>query len=330
MKDEKRPTLDSSFILHPSSFRRITAADFLTPPELADWSLAEEAAGRVGGVRLELVAGPAGTSLGACYQQVPLRVLPPFRLGRARPGLLYLLNPTAGLMDGDGQLVEVTARPGAQALLVGQSATRIHPALHGFSTQQWRLRVEEGAVLVVLPGPTIPFQGCRYFQSLEVDLEPGAGFVWGEIWLPGRYARGVESERFRFDRFVQQVVIRRAGRLVFRDRSCWRGPWGEAEAAWHFGGAVACGSVFATGDSLDREGHGERVALSRTAGGDGCLRCCGEAEEVIGRVVRAGLNAGAVLAGSAGEWLPRDAIAPAHWFSPGWAGSPGGEDSPRA
>src|SRR6516225_3585346 len=97
----------SSLILHPSSFRRITAADFVTPPELDRWSLAANGAGRIGGVRLELFADPAGTRLGACYQQVPLRVLPPFQFGPDHPALVYLLNPTAGLMDGDGQLVQI-------------------------------------------------------------------------------------------------------------------------------------------------------------------------------------------------------------------------------
>jgi urease accessory protein len=140
---------------------RISASDFVIPPDLRHWPLAAEGAGRIGGVRLELVAGPAGARLGACYQQTPLRVLPPFPFGPGRPSLLYLLNPTAGLMDGDGQRVELRAGPGSRAVVVGQSATRNHPAVHGLCTQQWQVHVAHGATLVVLPGPAIPFQGCR-------------------------------------------------------------------------------------------------------------------------------------------------------------------------
>ena len=92
---------------------RITAADFLTPPEFRGRPLAAEGSGRVGGVRLRLTAEAGVTRLGACYQQVPLRVLPPFGFGPGRPVLLYVLNPTAGLFDGDGQLVEVCAEAGA-------------------------------------------------------------------------------------------------------------------------------------------------------------------------------------------------------------------------
>src|SRR5438105_1126800 len=163
MRDEKRQKaaeaaaawVSSSLVPHPSSLQRITAADFVTPPELRAWRLAADPAGRIGGVRLELVATAAGTRLHAAYQQVPLRVLPPFTFGDGQPSLLYLLNPTAGLMDGDGQLVQIRAGAGSRAVVVGQSATRIHPALAGFCSQQWHVSVERGAVLVVLPGPAI-------------------------------------------------------------------------------------------------------------------------------------------------------------------------------
>ena len=181
-----------------SSAARITAADFVTPPELCDRRLAAEGAGRIGGVRLELAGDATAARLIRCYQQVPLRVLPAFQFGPGQPALVYLLNPTAGLMDGDGQLVCFRAGRGTRTVLVGQSATRIHPCLRGFSTQQWRISVDSGAVLVVLPGPAIPFQDSRYYQRVEIELAADAGLIWGDIWLAGRYAHGATPEQFRF------------------------------------------------------------------------------------------------------------------------------------
>jgi urease accessory protein len=308
---------------------RITAADFLTPPELAGRSLAADPAGRVGGVRLELVAGRAGTRLGSCYQQVPLRVLPPFRPvgGPSSPALLYLLNPTAGLLDGDAHLVEVSAGAGTRALVVGQSATRIHPAPAGFATQQWRVRVEAGAVLAVLPGPAIPFAGCRFYQRVAVDLAPGAGLVWGDVWLAGRYARGAASELFQFSMLIQDFTVRRGGRLVFRDRFCWQGPWDRETAAWHFGGGASCGSLFATGpvsEGLSRGSASVEEAVLPTAWGDSCVRWYGQPEAVTVRVVRAALGAASALAGGAPEdpWLLGSELAPVHWFSVGCFNNP--------
>ncbi len=306
---------------------RITAADFRTPPELSDRHLAAHAAGRIGGVRLELVSNGQATRLGRCYQQVPLRVLPPFHFGVHQPALLYLLNPTAGLLDGDGQLVELTARAGSRAVVVGQSATRIHPSVAGFSTQQWDIGVEAGAVLVVLPGPAIPFPGCRYYQRVTVDLEEGASFVWGDIWLSGRYARGEGAEQFQFDRLIQELTVRRCGRLVFRDRFCWRGPWDREAAAWHFGPLPACGSLFATG-AVEETGSvpsgSPGRAMFPTALGDTCFRWQGSSEGVARVVVETALGLGALRDGQAPgrPWLlPGHDLASNHWFSPADAGN---------
>ncbi len=319
MKDENRRSLDSSFILHPSSFRRITAADFVTPPEFRALYMAGNEAGRIGGLRLELVARNGQTRLGACYQQVPLRVLPPFQPDPAQLALLYLINPTAGLMDGDAQQVQIVVRKGVRLLVVGQSATRIHPALHHYSTQQWHLHVESGAVVVMLPGPAIPFQGCRYYQRVDVDLEPDASFLWGDVWLAGRYARGAASERFQFETIVQELLVRREGQLVYRERFCWQGPWDEATAAWHFGTARAWANLFVTGTMNaipSAKDSSLRRAVFPTASGDTCLRWGGTSEVVIASMVQTALHMAANrLEGVPGAFLEQH-LAPGHWFSP--------------
>lgn len=292
----------------------------MIPPDLRRWPLAAEGAGRVGGVRLELTAGPAGARLGDCYQQTPLRVLPPFHFGPGQPSLLYLLNPTAGLMDGDAHLVELQSRPGARAVVVGQSATRIHPSVKGLCTQQWRVRVGRGASIVVLPGPAIPFRACRYYQRVEVDLEAGAGLLWGDVWLAGRYARGRESEAFQFALMRQDFQVRREGRLIFRDHFDWRGPWDQAAAAWHFGGAPACGSLFVTGPAAVTipDAHaGLEGARFTTAAADGCFRWRGPSESVAAAVVQTALRLAPTVADEPGSaWLSGHDLAPCHWFSP--------------
>jgi urease accessory protein len=299
---------------------RITSEDFLTPPEFTRWTLANHSAGRIGGVRLELEANSEETKLARSYQQVPLRVLPPFLFRSGQPSLIYLLNPTAGLMDGDGQLVQVHARQGTRAVIVGQSATRIHPAVHGFCTQQWKVRVEANAVLVILPGPAIPFQGARYYQRVRIDLEKGAGLIWGDLWYAGRYARSEVSEQFQFETIIQDFNVFRENRLVFRDRFIWQGPWDAQQTAWHFGSHLACGSLFATG-SVEEISLADRrdcqFACFRTATQDTCLRWLGSSEAVTGGLVRTAMQLASNMAGgqSLSPWLlGLDDLAPNHWF----------------
>jgi urease accessory protein len=230
---------------------RIREEDFLTPPEFRGLRLASSPIGQIGGLRLELIASGGKTRLGECFQQIPLRVMKAFHFAGERAALLYILNPTVGLLDGDAHRIELVVREGCRAVVAGQSANRIHPAQAGFSTQQWHIRVEAGAELVVLPGPAIPYRGCRYYQHARIDLVGDARLIWGDIWLPGRYARGAASELHAFDTVVQDVEVRRDGALVYRDRFAWVGPWSAEEARWHLGDGLASGSVF-VGEVVER------------------------------------------------------------------------------
>ncbi len=310
---------------------RITSEDFLIPPEYQDFRLAERSTGQIGGVRLGLVRSAGRTVLGDCYQQVPLRVMPPFHFGGEPAVLLYLINPTAGLLDGDGHLVEIEANSGTCAVVTGQSAARVHPAVSSFATQQWRIRVAAGARLVVLPGPNIPFKGCRFHQRVNIELEGDARLIWGDIWTPGRYERrGDLAEHYRFERIVQELEIQRDGELVYRDRFDWKGPWDRETARWYVGGTPDAGtaSLFVTG-TLPRDGdaaepeHGYqapslRRSILSLAQGDTLVRWCGPTPELVPAVVREALSlaAGWPPELSSRPWLiGGHHLNPSHWFS---------------
>ena len=163
--------------------------------------------------------------------------MPPFQLGAEPAALLYLINLTAGLLDGDGHLIEIVARAGTRAVVTGQSATRVHPAVwRATRPSNGTSRSRTTPASSSCPARTIPFRGSRYYQRGRVELAPRARLIWGDIWLAGRYDRGELSERFQFERIVQDFEVRRPGRLVYRDRFRWDGPWAAEEADWYFGG----------------------------------------------------------------------------------------------
>jgi urease accessory protein len=247
--------------------------------------------------------------------------MPPFLFDREPAALLYLINLTAGLMDGDGHRVEVAARSGTRAVVTGQSATRVHPALASYATQQWDVEVEDDACLVVLPGPVIPFRGSRYFQRGRAELAPRARLIWGDIWLPGRYDRGALSERFQFERIVQDFEVRRAGRLVYRDRFRWDGTWGPDDAGWYFGGTLAAASLFVSGavpEALPEAPPSLRRSVFRLDSGESCLRWCGDPAAVTADLAHTALSLAAswtVGPGAAPWLLASGGLAPNHWFS---------------
>jgi urease accessory protein len=300
---------------------RITREDLLTPPEFRGLHPAEHQAARVGGARIELVRDGDETRLGTCYQQVPVRLMPPFVFDNESASLLYLINLTAGLLDGDGHLIEITARAGTRSLVTGQSATRVHPAVASYATQQWAIEVEDDACLVVLPGPTIPFRGSRYFQRARVELAPSARLIWGDIWLPGRYDRGALSERFQFERIVQDFEARRAGRLVYRDRFRWDGPWTPDDVDWYWGGALASASLFVAGpmpEALPEAGPALRRSVFQLDTGESCMRWCGHPMAVTADLVRTAMRLAAdwTIGPDAPPWLLASSeLSPNHWFS---------------
>jgi urease accessory protein len=281
---------------------RITRDELLTPPEFRGLHPAVHQAARVGGARIELVRVGDETRLGRCYQQVPVRLMPPFVVDSEPASLLYLINLTAGLMDGDGHLIEITARSGTRAVVTGQSATRVHPAVASYATQQWTVDVEDDACLVVLPGPVIPFRGSRYFQRGRVELAPRSRLIWGDIWLAGRYDRGELSERFQFERIVQDFEARRGGLLVYR------------------------GSLFVAGpvpEALPDAAPSVRRSVFRLDSGDSCVRWCGPPPAVTSDLVSIALSlaAGWTVKTGALPWLlASSGLAPNHWFSTPVAG----------
>jgi urease accessory protein len=300
----------------------ILREEFVTPPEFRGLDSLHHPAGRVGGGRIELVRSGDETQMGYCYQQIPMRVMPPFSFENEPGALLYLINLTAGLMDGDAHLVQIKARKGVRAMVTGQSATRVHPALKSFATQQWEVDVEEDACLVVLPGPTIPYKGCRYFQRGRATLAASSRLIWGDIWLPGRYDRSGElMERFVFDRIVQDLEIRREGELLFRDRFRWDGPWKQEEAQWYFGGELAIGSLVIAGplpESLPAPAEGVKRSIFPMDTGVTCVRWCGHPTPVTADLAQMALSIAAawtMAPGSPSWFLDSSSLTKNHWFS---------------
>jgi urease accessory protein len=300
---------------------RIAREDFLIPPEFRDIAAKGHPASRVGGICLELTEDTLGTRLGHCFDQIPLRVMPAFHIGGEKASLLYLINLTAGLMDGDAHLVAVNARAGTHCVVTGQSATRVHPALASYATQQWDVSVDRDATLVVLPGPLIPYAGCRYYQRGRVELAPSAKLLWGEIWYPGRYSRGADSERFLFERIVQDFQASRDGEPFYRDRFCWDGPWTKEQSDWHFGGELASGSLLVAGPMPELNPvsiPSLRRSVFRLESGDTCLRWCGSPAMVTKDLVETTMRiAGQWTSGpEAPPWLlDSTGLTSNHWFS---------------
>jgi urease accessory protein len=146
-------------------------------------------------------AGLASLTFGVrdgCTRLVQCRVRPPLLVQRtlylddALPDLAtaFLVNPTAGILAGDQQTIEVDVGPASRARVCTQAATKVFAMPGGGAGQQVSLNVQEGAYLEYLPDAVIPFRDACFSQVTAITVAPGATLVFGEIVAPGRVEMG--------------------------------------------------------------------------------------------------------------------------------------------
>lgn len=201
--------------------------------------------GMTGSLRLVLGLDANGRcALRENYSSQLHRVLHIVPGGVPEEGVVYVLNPTGGVLQGDVLDAEIRVEAGAHAIVTTPSATKIHRMDRATARSRTRLRVEAGAVLEYVPEPVIPFGGSRFIEELSVDVAAGGKLLAWEILAPGRQARG---EVFEYDELGLRLCLTEAGTVVLRERSDLR----PGEGARTMGGATHYGVLMALGGDPD-------------------------------------------------------------------------------
>ena len=129
--------------------------------------------------------------------------------------VVNIVNPTAGLLDGDRLRIDVRVERGARLVLTTPSANRVHTMHGGHAEVTHRFLVEAGGSLEWWPELLIPQRGARYRQRTELDVAEGGELLFFEQLAPGRTAAG---EVFAYDELRWATDLRVAGRLLARER----------------------------------------------------------------------------------------------------------------
>jgi urease accessory protein len=137
-------------------------------------------------------------------QEAPLRVIRPFYPEGEGPAHLYLLNTTAGILEGDEIEISLRLEKGAHAVVTTPAATRVHPMPSGEAHQRISLSVGREATLEYLAEPVLPYAGAVFHQETEIFLEEEATLFYLDLLGPGRLGRG---ESFAFHLYENQLRI---------------------------------------------------------------------------------------------------------------------------
>lgn len=110
--------------------------------------------------------------------------------------VVNVVNPTAGLLEGDRIECRAKVETGARLLLTTPSASRAHRMRSGEAVVRQEIDVAAGGFLEFWPELFIPQAGTRYRQQTKIQVAEGGEVLFFESLAPGRVASG-ESFAFR-------------------------------------------------------------------------------------------------------------------------------------
>jgi urease accessory protein len=103
--------------------------------------------------------------------------------------VVNVVNPTAGLLEGDRIACRVEVETGARLLLTTPSASRAHRMNNGRAELVQQMRVAAGGFLEFWPELFIPQKGTRYSQRTELNGGGRRGIAL--LRVPGSRPRGL-------------------------------------------------------------------------------------------------------------------------------------------
>lgn len=148
----------------------------------------------------------------------PFKIMRPFY--EEEKGMsVMILTASAGIMEGDEQRLDFQVRKGAEMEVLSQSYEKIHRMEKGYASRKTRIRQEAESRLTYRPLPAIPFRDSDFRSEMEVHLaDETSVFIFSEVLTCGRAAYG---ERFSYRRFQNLISIYQAGKIVYRDNTCY-------------------------------------------------------------------------------------------------------------
>lgn len=146
--------------------------------------------------------------------RAPLHISKPHEDGGCL--VVNMVNPTAGIFDGDVIELTAEAEAGASLVLTTPSASRVYRSRSGGPAKVvQRFKTQPGAYLEFFPEPFIPQAGARFQQSTELHAAAGSRLLFFDWLTPGRVASG---EVFKYAELRWDLDATLDAKLVARER----------------------------------------------------------------------------------------------------------------
>ncbi len=143
-----------------------------------------------GHLRLHAALSGGRTTLAAQSFRAPYHLSKPYWDADAGALVVQVVNPTAGILDGDSLESDIAVAVDAALLVTTPSASRVFKMRGGSAECRQHFSVAKGGWLEVLPEPLVPHRGSVYRQQTTIEIEAGGGLFFTDLLMPGRIAHG--------------------------------------------------------------------------------------------------------------------------------------------
>ncbi len=104
--------------------------------------------------------------------------------------VVMIMQNSSGILQGDRVRTEVVVGDGARVLLTTQSATKVYSMERNYASQRLDITVGKDAYVEVLMDPMIPYSGARFYNEINLEVDPSSTLIYVDQLSPGRVAHG--------------------------------------------------------------------------------------------------------------------------------------------
>ncbi|WP_256758066.1 urease accessory protein UreD [Cohnella sp. WQ 127256] len=148
------------------------------------------------------------------YHETPLKLTKTFRESSTDALIVYVMDVSPGLMDGDRYVLVFSLYEHTHLILTNQSFTKVHPSPKLGADVSFTCTIGTNAVLEYFPKPTIPYAGSQVHCRTTFHLAAGATLLYADIWTPGRTQR---NELFQYESVASDLEVYKENKLIAWD-----------------------------------------------------------------------------------------------------------------
>lgn len=208
----------------------------------------------------------------------PIKIAKPFyRSGHTE---VMMMTASAGILEGDFYDIGITAGKDTALKFTGQSYTKIFKAENSGASQRISISAEEGAKLLYMPCPVIPFGESVFSSQTEIRLAEDSRFAMCDIISCGRAAM---DESFKFGSYRSRTAVYIGGKLKFLDNLRLVPEEAELSGIGFFEKHTHMGMIYIYGFDTDELPESEGVEAAATKAEAGvCIRAAADsADEIV-------------------------------------------------